>query len=486
MSAKTNATTFSYGIEPSFKADPSDWKVVEPNTVSTFGATISKISRNPISPNRQRRKSSIADVDSAVSMEFDVTMDGFEDFIEQLMFASASFLPAETGITSVDADSFTVPAMAAALSANTLIKVTGLSAAANNQLFLVDGTTTTTDVVVAGGGLTVDASPNSNADLRVAGIQGASGDIEIDASQNLISTVLDFTTIGLVPGMMIFIGGVSTDTDLNFGTAANRGACRVVSVTANEIILDRRAAVFSADDGLGKTIQIFFGKYITNVSVDDSLYIERSISFEAGYGFATREFEYPNGNFANSMTLNFGIATKSTFTMDFVGADSLPPSTTRKAGADSATQPTKTEPFNTSTDFARLRVLTAAEAELTSFLKDITLTISNEVTPQKCVGAIGAGAMNIGNFLVDLSTQALFTSTDVVNAIRNNDTIGMDFLINNGDGGIGFDIGSMALGDGSKNFDINEVIKINLTGEAFADPSLNNSLGVTIFPHIPA
>lgn len=173
------------------------------------------------------------------------------------------------------------------------------------------------------------------------------------------------------------------------------------------VTLDRRAAVYATDAGAAKTIQLFFGKYITNVPVDDANYIEQSYSFEAGYSFIPREYEYPNGNFINSLTLNLGIATKATFTMDFIGADSEPPSTTRKAGADTAVQPTKTEPFNTSTDFAKLRILTDVEAELTTFLKDITLTISNEVTPQKCVGAIGAGAMNVGNFLVSLSTQAL-------------------------------------------------------------------------------
>lgn len=51
--------------------------------------------------------------------------------------------------------------------------------------------------------------PPANVELDVTGVQGASGDIEIDANGDLTSTILDFTTLNLTPGQMIFIGGDS-------------------------------------------------------------------------------------------------------------------------------------------------------------------------------------------------------------------------------------------------------------------------------------
>lgn len=156
MSAKTNSTTFSYGIEPSFKADPSVWKIIEPNTIPTFGATISKISRNPISPNRQNRKSAIADVDSAVSMEFDVTVDGFEDFLEGLMFANFQTGPDEMIPTAVTATAYTIPA-GVAHPAGTLVYARNFSDPANNGFKVVDAASTTTSVIIVGG-LAIEAS----------------------------------------------------------------------------------------------------------------------------------------------------------------------------------------------------------------------------------------------------------------------------------------------------------------------------------------
>jgi hypothetical protein len=61
----------------------------------------------------------------------------------------------------------------------------------------------------------------------------------------------------------------------------------------------------------------------------------------------------------------------------------------------------------------------------------------------------------------------------------------MDFTLKNEDGGIHFDLPSMTLGDASPNFQVNESVKLNMTGEAFADGTLDVSLGVSLFPYLP-
>ena len=93
--------------------------------------------------------------------------------------------------------------------------------------------------------------------------------------------------------------------------------------------------------------------------------------------------------------------------------------------------------------------------------------------------------MNFGNFIVDIEAQMLFTNVDVIARIRNNTTVSMEFVVENGDGAIYVDIPSMTLGGGGRDFPVNESVLVNLTGEAFLDPTFNTSIGISIFPVVP-
>mgnify|MGYP002147314755 CR=1 FL=1 len=74
----------------------------------------------------------------------------------------------------------------------------------------------------------------------MCGIQGATADLEIDASGNLISTVLDFTTLPLSVGQRIWIGGDSAGT--KFATAADRGEARITVIAAHKLTLDDKVS----------------------------------------------------------------------------------------------------------------------------------------------------------------------------------------------------------------------------------------------------
>jgi hypothetical protein len=94
--------------------------------------------------------------------------------------------------------------------------------------------------------------------------------------------------------------------------------------------------------------------------------------------------------------------------------------------------------------------------------------------------------MNNGIFEVDIETQVLFTNGAVLAAIRANETVTMDFALQNSDGGIFVDIPAMTLGDGSRDLPVNETVLLNITGTVFKDPTLGTSIGVSIFPFLPA
>ena len=71
----TNNVAVAYTIESALGVCRNfDWRLLEPNSIADFGATISTVARDPISRDRQRRKGSITDLDSAVGLESDLTM----------------------------------------------------------------------------------------------------------------------------------------------------------------------------------------------------------------------------------------------------------------------------------------------------------------------------------------------------------------------------------------------------------------------------
>jgi hypothetical protein len=484
---KTNKVTMAYGVEPTFKADPTEWYNLQPNDISTFGSSISKTQRSPISPTRQNQKSFITDLDSSVEFEADTTISAVQDFTEGFVFSSFDrSVMFEYTPTSVTATDFIVAANGD-LAADTLVFARGFDNAANNGLHVVGAGATTTDIEISGG-LTAE-TPTGNPRLEVCGVQGASGDIEIDVTGPVVSitsTTLDFTTLGLKAGQLLHVGGVSTDTNLNFATAANRGAVRVVSVATNAIVIDKTPTTFVTDAGAGKTIQLIFGPFLKNVAITDPLYAETSFQFEAFYpGLDVADaYEYAIGNFCNEMTINVPLTDKSTISYGFIGADTENPVTTAKTGTHY--DPDRVEPVNTTADVIRVRLQESDETELSTYVKSVNLVLSNEVTAEKVIGSLGAAFMNFGNFVVTGEIQILFTNVDVVTEIRNNSTVTMDFILKNPDGAIGFDIPSMTLGDGAKEFTVNETVKINLNGEAFQDAVLGTSIGITHFPHYPS
>jgi acetyl-CoA carboxylase carboxyl transferase subunit alpha len=78
----TNNVGLAYTVESALGVPGTSWVQLEPNDITSFGATISKVARNPISARRDRRKGVVTDLDSAVEFEADLTASAFTDFVE--------------------------------------------------------------------------------------------------------------------------------------------------------------------------------------------------------------------------------------------------------------------------------------------------------------------------------------------------------------------------------------------------------------------
>ena len=59
-------------------------------------------------------------------------------------------------------------------------------------------------------------------------------------------------------------------------------------------------------------------------------------------------------------------------------------------------------------------------------------------------------------------------------------------MLGNDDGGVHFDIPSATISGGKRNFRANESVTIQGQVMAFKDPTLGTSIGVSLFPILPA
>ncbi len=495
---KTNNFGLQYAIEatPGVLGGSPAWKQLEPNNIPRYGVEISTVARTPISKRRQRRKGKVSDINSGVEIEHDATFDPMEDFLSGFAVAAWQGTAPQT-ITACDTDSFTTADNSITFAADDLVYVRGMLNSANNGLHVVNGTPSATDHPVATS-LTAEVSAPAGAIIERAGIRGAAGDFEINSDGNLISTTQDFTALPLYPGQTIWIGGAAAanqffeqaNADVNYGYA------RIVSVAANLIVLDKKSSTFVADDGTdtgsggtGRQIDLFFGRFLRNVDVDDSDYLETTYQFEGAYdnlmtGGATG-YEYAIGNYANELTLNLPETDKATMSFGFIGINTDDITTTRKTNAASGLEPVRTDSFGTSTDIARLRLQDVDEEGMTTCFKTMSITFQNNVEPEKCLGQLGSPYINLGNFFINMEATVLFTNADVITAIKDNETMALDFVLDNDDGAISIDIPALTLGGGTREFTPNRSISVSLTGEAFGDETYSASILISNFPYVP-
>lgn len=497
----TNNLSLRYAIESSVGTLPGTplWVDTQPNSIGAYGATITTVPRNPISNTRQQRKGSVTDLESSVEFEADLTKNSVLDFIEGFMFAQRAnqdeIVRIQAGadydtLAATAADTFTHSALTSAIPAGTLVFARGFSNSANNGLFEVDAlsTTTTTELANTPGTVAETPATTTGATVEVCGFRFT--DLTwTDATNQVGSAGVDLTTLGLTLGQFIRVG-----SDVNAFTNG-QVAGRITAITAAAITLDKvqnlgTGTLEGGGDEAASTVDLLYGPFVRNVGVEDADYLERFYQFELRYAdldsVGVDEYEYAVGNLANELAVNLPGQDKATLGFSFLGTNSDDFTTVRKTNSANAVEPTKTAAFNTAASFSRLNLLDTSENSLATCFKSLTLTISNEGSLEKCLGTLGASFVNVGNFTLNFDAELLFTDSDVANAVKNNDTLTFDLLLENDDGAFALDVPSLTLGDGTKSFPVNESININVTATAFQDPSLATSLSYSDFPYFPA
>lgn len=487
MPTKTNDIKLSFAVESSLGTLPGtpDWVESDRLSIDSWGSTISRTEIRPINQNAMDEKPIITDLDSTVGYSNNLTISGFYNHA-QGAFRSDNQTQVEVVPTSILAsdDSFNHTALSSALAEGTLIYARNFTNTANSGLHVV-GAASTTIKTITTSTLTDESTIPSNARFNVVGVQGTSGDIELDSDNNIISTTLDFTTLGINVGQSIWIGGSTAATQ--FATADYTGLVRVKVVAANKITIEERPwTVGAADAGTGKTIQLFIGDFIRNVTRDDSDYNAESYTFEGEFPnmeSATTYYEYPEGNRVNECSLTFPQTDKATISWGFIGTDT--PNMTSSQASGNRLNVYDNKGFGTSSDCVFLKVKDSSLVDYDTSFTDLNFTISNNINPRKVLCNLGASDINDGNFMVSGSVQAFINDPDMINSVRNNETLVLSYAISNDDGVLDFYLPAVTFS--SKTYDMpdNDNALTNFDIMTYKDEFYNFVMGVTHYHYLP-
>lgn len=514
----TNNTFMSAARESSPGVAPTTgWFKVNRDTISDYGAQIETVVGRPISDVRGRTKGTVVNVTAAVGYAGDLTLDGFSRFAEGFFFCEYVNVEFDLKLSGAPptatsgTDVFNISAASTSLGAKLVYNVSGAISllwgkgytnAANNGTHVLAADVAATDTTVQVASTLVTETPPTNASLLVHGVRVTSGDCTFTLSGStatLVSAadIADWSTLGFKAGMTIHIGGIDTDGSVvnafdDAGTDDVYGYARISSISGATLNLDKLDENLGATDTNTGVLDVLYGRMARDVLVTadatDNRYQELSWQFELGYPnlypAAATGYEYVIGAQPDEITVNLPLQAKATFELAFTALNADDFTSTRKTGPSSAVDVLRSVLLNTSSDLVSITTDAVSAASGVCF-KSLSLTIANALSPEYCLGVVGASFVNVGLFTFDIEGQLLFTDPDLPNAIKNNTTVTFGAILRNEDGAIAFDVPELTLGGGGKEYPVDQSVLINVTGASFTSSTFGHNAAVTIFAAVP-
>jgi len=508
MAAKTkldsNATELRFCEEISYKTlngDANDiWYQLEPNSYNDFGGEISTTPRRPLDSGRQQKKGVTTDLDANGGFETDLTQTNLQNLLQGYFVADLRRKGEETPTAVTGTTDLFSVASTTGFQVGDLVFAADFDDAANNGLHVVTAIVADTTIECLGSSLVTDGSPSGT--LVVVGHQFAADDLNVVVSGDrpviTSDASFDFSTLGLIPGEPVFLGGDTTAT--KFVNAENSGFARVFAAEATGLTLDKTEQAMVAESlALGETVQIFFGRVLKNES-DSSLQVRRTYQLERKLGApddsqpTQEQAEYIVGAMPSEFEMNMATADKIVCNLGFVGADNetIDGPTTLKAGTRPAL--VEADAFNTSSDIPRINLsvyssTNSAPTPLFAYVGDMSLTLNNNVTPNKAIGTLGAFEITLGLFEVGGEMNAYFQNVAGIDAVRNNSNVTLDVHMVKNNAGISIDMPLITLGNARPEVAQDESIMLPLSIQAASgsaiDASMNHTMLMVFWDYLP-
>ncbi len=373
---------------------------------------------------------------------------------------------------------------------NGLLSAVDFGTAANNGLHKI--TTVTGNVIaVSASNLITEATPPVRARLAQVGYEFGTGDAVIDSDGNLTTTTADCTTFGLVPGEWIYIGGDTTGTQ--FATAANNGFSCVSAVTTNKITFNQNESTHVADSGTGKTIRIFWANRLVKNEVGSSIVtktyqVERTLGAPDDALPSQIQAEYGVKTYFNQMVFTYNTGDKITW--DLMAMPSTHELRSASTGVKSGNRPAidSDSMFNTSSNVRlnRMKVI-GGSTDPFVYLSEASLTINNNLTPNKAISVLGSFSMTPGIFEVSATATAYFTNITAMEAVRDNAEVSFAQVLVKENTGIFFNLPLVSLGEGMPQLALNEPITLPLSINAVQseEAGFDHTLMIGYYDYLP-
>lgn len=500
------------GVLPSPESN-TKWYEQDVNDYNDFKTSYESVSKNTINAKRKNRKGSTVKEDASGGFNTDVTKSNLTRLLQGFFFADArqpssiknqlngtkyTLATADMGVANGGLDdAFTYASghlTNAGFAVNDLIYKNGWDDLLDNGLAKVltvgaTSLTCTADVLRTNNTI---SSPPATGGFDIVGIEFESADANISYVSNILAlttTSYDFTANAhLFEGQWIFLGGDATVNKF----ANNLGYARIREITAKALVLEEPTWTPITETGTGKKIRLFFG---TTIMDEDNVNLikQRTYQLERTLGLSTEgktQAEYVIGAIANEFKINIPAQSKATADLNYIGTKGEVRS---GLGSDLVKQGTRIpfideDPINTSSNVYLMRMgLTDETSMLTSLFAYITegsLTISNGATPQPAVGILGALALTVGNFDVQGSVTAYFTTTEAKSAIKELKNVSLTFILALDNAGLILDTPKVGLSGGS--IDVKKDSPITIPLEAMASVGAHGyTASYTQFYYLP-
>ena len=188
-----------------------------------------------------------------------------------------------------------------------------------------------------------------------------------------------------------------------------------------------------------------------------------------------------------NLAINIPSAEKVNIDMSFVALDNE--QRTGLQGVKAGDRPTNVPEafFNTSTDFTRIKLSLASGVNPTplfAFATEMTLSVNNNVTPDKAIGVLGAFDTTAGTFEVGGNLTVYFADITAVQAVRNNSDVTLDIIMAKKNKALLIDVPLLTLGDGRLSIEQDASITLPLETMA-AESKFGHTLMFQSFPYLP-
>lgn len=398
------------------------------------------------------------------------------------------------------ADSFTV-AGAPTLPAGTLVIVRGFLTDANNGVFVLTSGSGATSLKVATGTLTAETIAAGLVTIEVCGFQFTAGDLQINASNNLITSTQDCTVFGLAIGQPILVGG--SDATQQFTTLGGKAIAYVSdTVTANLIPLQYQAKITDrnttttwggADAGASpKTIRIWFGPFIYNLPNEStSLIAEPSWHMESRYtdGVAADAlYSYTEQMILNQSTLSLGIGQAATLALQFHARDVTDPvvAGSRVSGPSAAYPEIAKDLFDATCGMWLSRVLKESDATtLVAEINAATITLSLGGQARKQLANCGSVGYDFGYFAPSISMTPYFARAATMAAVSGLTDCRYEALLSNGQGALLIHAPCGTLARNGETIAAGQPVTEDMSFMPYPHPDTGIGISVAVFPYVP-